>query len=92
MKTNNELTEGKLVAMVGQANYRNSGLINAYAMVFADTIGGLMTKIKDFYKDTFWLEKDDDLAVYPIITEANGYQHCGKEMLRVTSRIFYAKK
>lgn len=82
----------KLVAYVGRADQRNGGLINSYARVFADSLGELRLKLKDFYKNTFWQEIDDDIAVYPIITESNGYQHTGDEMFRVTSKRFYAKK
>ena len=82
----------KLVAIVGTADKKNGGLINAYAHFFGDTKAELRTKLKAFYKDTFWQEKDDDIAVCPIITESNGYQHTGAEMFRVTSKRFYAKK
>ena len=81
----------KLVAMIGTADAKNFGLINSYAQVFANTKAELKTKLKEFYKNTFWQEKDDDIAVYPIVTESNGYQHTGKEMFRVTSKRFYAK-
>ncbi len=82
----------KLVAMVGTANRKNGGLINAYAKVFADTKAELRSNLKKLYENTFWQEKDDDIAVYPIITEPNGYQHCGEELFRVTSKRFYAKR
>lgn len=82
----------KLVAMIGTADTSNFGLVNSYAKVFADTKAELKNKLKEFYKNTFWQEKDDDIAVYPLITESNGYQHCGKELFRVTSKRFYAKR
>jgi hypothetical protein len=82
----------KLVAMVGTADKKNGGLINSYAKVFANTKAELKTKLKEMYKDTFWQQVPDDIAVYPIVTESNGYQHCGEEMFRVTSKRFWAKK
>ena len=82
----------KLVAMVGTADKRCGSLINSYAQVYGDTKAELRMKLKDFYKNTFWQERPDDIAVFPIVTESNGYQHCGKEMFRVTSKRFWAKK
>jgi hypothetical protein len=81
----------KFTAQIGTADKRCGGLINAYGHVFADTLWQLKLKLKEFYKDTFWQEKLDDIAVYPIVTEDNGYQHCGKELFRVTSKRFWAK-
>ena len=86
---NTDMETKKLIAIIGTAD--KYGCINSYAHIFGDTKAELRTKLRKFYSTTIWQQKADDIAVYPLITESNGYQHCGKELFRVKSNRFWAK-
>lgn len=81
----------KTIAIIGQVDAK-SGLVDAWCRVLADTKCELRFKLKQLYKDIFWQQKEDTIAVYELVTESNGYQHTGKELFRVKSSRFWAKK
>lgn len=80
-----------MIAIIGQVDAK-SGLVDAWCRVIADTKCELRSKLKQLYKDIFWQQKEDTIAVFELITESNGYQHTGKELFRVKSSRFWAKK
>ena len=60
---------------------------------FADTIEEAHQKINKFYYNTLWEQFPSTIEVFVLVTESNGYQHCGnKAVFTASSKEFWGGK
>jgi hypothetical protein len=56
-----------------------------------DNMNEIISAVKRLYKDVVYQFNVDTIKVYEVITEVNGYTHCGKLLHTGTSSMYYCR-